>query len=555
MTTQPFASILKKIFFWGLFFAPETGFAAAICSAAIRFDTVGYLPDRAKKATIAEPCKSFRLVRASDGAEVFSGSVTGPVRNDDTNEQLYTADFSAFTTEGKYRIDVPDVGVSAPFRIAKDVYRDAFVTSVRGMYLWRCGMAVRGERDGNVFEHAACHTDDAWLDYATGESRKIDSTGGWHDAGDYNKYVVNAGTTVGVMLAAWEHYGDAIRAISLDIPESGGAIPDFLAEIKWEIDWLLTMQADDGSVYHKLSTLRFGGFVLPEYETEKRYISPWSTAATAEFVAMTAKFARAVAPYDTAYSDRCLRVAEKSYAFLLEHPENVKADLSAFRTGTYQVHDHEVRLWAAAELWETTGHEKYRKDFETRAREAEGKVDLVWDHGHIKSLGLLTYYFSKRDGRDTELLEDIGKNILATADAGVANARAHGYARPIGSAYYWGCNGAVARAALVLQSAYRIDPKPEYLEAALDSVHHLLGRNCHGRSYVTGLGALPPMHPHDRRCGGDKIDVSWPGYLVGGPNPGPFDWRDEEPDYRTNEIAINWNGALIYALAGGLDVK
>jgi endoglucanase len=129
----------------------------------------------------------------------------------------------------------------------------------------------------------------------------------------------------------------------------------------------------------------------------------------------------------------------------------------------------------------------------------------------------------------------------------------HGYARPLGTAYSWGGNGTVARQTLVLQAAYRISPKREYRETSLDALGYLFGRNPFGRSFVTGLGANPPQHPHDRRSAADQIAEPWPGYLVGGPNPRATDWHDEEGDFRTNEIAINWNGALIYALAGFLE--
>jgi endoglucanase len=111
----------------------------------------------------------------------------------------------------------------------------------------------------------------------------------------------------------------------------------------------------------------------------------------------------------------------------------------------------------------------------------------------------------------------------------------------------------VARQTLVLHAAYRISPKPEYRHASLDALAYLFGRNPFGRSFVTGLGANPPQQPHDRRSGADRVSAPWPGYLVGGPNPRATDWKDEEGDYRTNEIAINWNGALIYALAAFLE--
>ncbi len=152
-------------------------------------------------------------------------------------------------------------------------------------------------------------------------------TGGWHDAGDYNKYVVNAGVTVGAMFLAWEQFGDKLKNIKLDIPDTAPGYPDYLKELKWEIDWLLKMQYPDGSgkVSHKVSTLRFGGFIMPEKETETRYFTGYSTAATADFVAMTAMAARNFKPYDEKYAQKCLDAAKKSYEFLMKHRENKMA--------------------------------------------------------------------------------------------------------------------------------------------------------------------------------------------------------------------------------------
>lgn len=532
-----------------------TVFGAAEETPKIRLNTIGYLPGREKKASIAAPCSRFAVVRVKDGSKVFEGSVTGPVLNNDTQEQLYTADFSALKQPGAYQLDVPDVGRSAPFLVAADVYRQPFYAVVRGMYLWRCGMAVSGTHNGQVFRHDACHTDDAYLDFVTGQHVRTDGAKGWHDAGDYNKYVVNAGVTVGAMLRAWEDFNPQIRKVRLDIPESGGKTPDFLAEVRWELDWLLTMQASDGSVYHKVSTKNFGGFILPELEKTERYFTSWSSAATADFVAMTAMAARHFRPYELAFADRCLQAAKKSYDFLKAHPEDHRADLTGFRTGGYQTRDSDDRLWAAAELWETTGAADALSDLETRVRSVQARVDRDFDWGEVKNLGLFTYLFSKRPGRDQTLVTAVRESLLSTADVIVQTRNAHGYARPLGSVYYWGCNGSVARQTLVLHAAYRLSPKPEYLDTTLDALSHLFGRNCYGRSFVTGLGYRPPMRPHDRRSGGDKVDDPWPGYLVGGPHPRATSWADVQDDYRTNEIAINWNAALIYALAGFVDAS
>lgn len=109
-------------------------------------------------------------------------------------------------------------------------------------------------------------------------------------------------------------------------------------------------------------------------------------------------------------------------------------------------------------------------------------------------------------------------------------------------------NGSVARQTMLLQIANKLSPKTDYLNTALNALGHLFGRNYYNRSFVTGLGINPPKDPHDRRSGGNV--ETWPGCPVGGAWPTAKDWEDVEADYETNEIAINWSGALIYAVAG-----
>lgn len=527
--------------------------AFAAESPWIRLNTLGYLPGMPKQATLVAPGQSFAVVRVSDGVEVFAGRVSRPRLNDDTREPVWIADFTAVDTPGRYRLIVSGVGQSSPFSIEPDLYRDPFRTVTRAMYLWRCGIAVRGEHGGHWFVHGVCHTHDARLDFVGAAGLSKDGTGGWHDAGDYNKYVVNSGVTVGAMFRAWEDFGPAISRVGLDLPEAGGPYPEFLAEIKWQLDWLLKMQTDDGSVQHKLSTTRFGPMILPEQETLERYFTPWSSAATADFVAMLAQAARLFRPYDAAYAGRCLEAARRSYDFLQANPDNRRADLTGFQTGAYQTQDDDDRLWAAAELWETTGDRLVLRDLETRIRATDAQVAQDFDWGSVGNLGVFTYLSSERSGRDRVLVGRLRDHLVEAAEAILRHRASHGYARPLGTRYYWGCNGSVARQVMVLQAAYRLDPRIEFRQTGLDALNHLFGRNAYGRSFVTGLGFRPPMHPHDRRSAGDAVEDPWPGYLVGGAHPEATDWKDEEDDFRTNEIAINWNGALIYALAAFLE--
>ncbi len=201
------------------------------------------------------------------------------------------------------------------------------------------------------------------------------------------------------------------------------------------------MQAPDGSVYHKLSTTRFGGFAPPESETAERYFTPWGSEATADFAGIMAQAARIYRPYDTGFADRCRQAAQKSYQFLQAHPEYHQADQTGFSTGAYEINqpNHrlngvpENRLWAAAEIWETTGDPDALHDLESRIRSVHGKVDGDFDWDEVKDLGLLTYLFSERSGRDKSLVNLVRSNLVAVADE-IVQARNHdAYARPLGS--------------------------------------------------------------------------------------------------------------------------
>jgi len=176
------------------------------------------------------------------------------------------------------------------------------------------------------------------------------------------------------------------------------------------------------------------------------------------------------------------------------------------------------------------------------------KVDENWDWGDVSNMGVFTFLLSERKGKNKELLSEVEKQVLDIANKIAAKAEKDIFGRSLNE-YYWGCNGTIVRQVLNLQVANKIKANVKYKKAALDAISNIFGRNQYGRSYVTGLGFKPPMNPHDRRSGGDTIKEPWPGYIVGGGNTAT-DWLDEQGSFRTNEVAINWQAALVYALAG-----
>lgn len=537
----------------------------------VRLNSLGFLPGHAKRATINGECSTFKVYRVPGGTVAFSGTVSGPLTDAETGESnLRVADFSGLTAAGTYYLEAPGVGRSADFDIRNDVFNAPFVTVFKSMYLWRCGTEVSGKSGSDTFAHAACHLEDAWMDQVGGGHNRVKSVGGWHDAGDHNKYTVNAAITVAMMFMAWQQFQGKLNAIALGLPKTAPGYPEYLEELKWETDWLLTMQAADGQVYDKVSEINFSAFIMPEANTAARFFAPAGTIETASFAAVMAMAARNFKPYDAGYAATCLKASEAAYSHLTAHGTNVTADLKAFRTGNYAVSNADAgRLWAAAEMWETTGNRACLADFEARAgRYAPEFADADFDWGNLKNLGLFTYALSVREGRSATLLDAVRKNIVTVANGILKTGNDHAYGRPLGARYYWGCNGSVARQVMMLQAANRLAPNPGYLNSALDAIGHLFGRNVHDRSYVTGVGINPPMKPHDRRSGADGIENPWPGYLVGG-SPGsgadPYlkshvaagapaarYWADAQESYSSNEIAINWQGALIYAMAGFL---
>jgi endoglucanase len=524
-----------------------------VLSPDIRVNSIGYLPAWGKRASVlnAAPGAVWRLRRAADGQIADHGALPAALADPDTGEAVSCADFSRHQQGGSYYLEVTGLGRSAPFDIQAGAYRPALGAAMLGFYAWRCGSAVSFDWQGQHYGHAACHLDDGHLDRLGRPGERRDATGGWHDAGDYNKYVVNAGVSVGCLLQAWEDFQPGLAALPLPfIPEHGGPLPDYLAELKWELDWVLKMQygPKDGRASHKLSATGFDPFELPELELSPRYFVPYSSAATADAAAMLAKAARIYAPYDAAYAARCGEAARLGWKALLEEPADRPADQAGFSTGGYGIPQPGARLWAAAERWELDGDAAALELLQRLLRAEPALCDDDWDWGSQKNLGVFTYINSARPGRDPALLAAVKQAVLAAADARVDGWKASGFGRSLPGRYYWGSNGSVARAALVLAAAQRLSGERRYLEAAVDQAAYLFGRNQYNRSQVTGLGLNPPLHPHHRPSGGDKVEAPWPGYLVGG-GRSASDWTDEQGDYRTNEVAINWNAALVYLLA------
>lgn len=503
----------------------------------VRVSTVGFRPERGKQATYAGKQATFEVRRAEDDSVVYSGEAGPELQAQDSAEVLHVVDFRDVTEPGEYYVQVRGVGRSPTFRIADDVYVEPFRAAMLGMYGQRCGTAVELTWKDMTFGHESCHEDDP-------------APLGWHDAGDFGKYTNNGAMSLGVMLLAWEHFQPKLEALELEIPERGGDLPDYLDECRYQAEWLLGMQLEDGSVADRVTAPTFEPIrTMPEDAFGDRKLAPPSTVATADFAAVLAMAARAFEPYDAEFAERCRTAAVSAWTFLQENPEVLPIMRTGF-TGTYNTGPHLDDLsWAAAEIWQTTGDEDALAAFE---EERSLALRTDWDWYELQNIGFYTYLLSGRDGRDDTRVAELTNAAVVRGDELVKRSRGHAYGRDLGVLYNWGINGTIARTVIGLVVADRLAPNDELLDTGAYQLDHLFGRNYFGRSFVTGVGHEPPLFPHHRPSAGDVIEEPWPGLLVGGPSAGSpiaTQWVDRTDDFRSNEVAINWNAALIYALA------
>jgi endoglucanase len=582
-------TIVKKIAGAALLSGTIALASAQTVSDDVRLNSIGFLPDYPKTASInIKPGGimaldiGFSVKDAVTNNAVFTGAAGPVIRNTDTRDSVRVADFSEFKTPGRYYLEVMGVGNSPVFEIGGGVFTEPFRVMMLGFYLWRCGTAVSATYNNQTYSHAACHTSDGRTRYIGGGTTDTrDAVGGWHDAGDYNKYTVNSGAAVALMLKAWEHYGEALDDVDLMAINKSGGIPEYLTEIKWNLDWIAKMQyGAEGQVSHKLSSLSFSSdTTMPENDTLTRYFSKGATESAGSFAGMMALAARIYAPYNKAFADSCLTKARLSYDWLARNTSFAAPDLTGFNTGTYTTgttsapykvnYDSDKRLWAAVELWEATGEAKYLNDFESRAKAADLTSEIEWgEWGGVNGIALLTYLMSEKNGRRQSLVDELKAKLVTVADEIVTNTLTHGYGRAFGtSKYYWGGHGTLTATTYILNMAYAATDDRKYRDAGHEVIGYIFGRNYYGRSFVTGIGRNPPIKPHDRRSQATK--KPWPGYLIGGPHkskgsglygaPAALQcdldaicWKDDERDYWTNEIAINWNASMVYALAAYL---
>jgi hypothetical protein len=462
---------------------------AAPVSTAFKIDNFGYRPGDAKIAVLSANPGASVQVRDSFDVVVFQipadgGSITS-MGNDGppSGDTIWWVDFTPFDAQGTYRLYSPSLNAqSYDFDIRSDVYADVTRAALHSFYYQRCNTPKTATHAGAWADGSACHMSDLTTGPAAGHTNHglKDLTGGWHDAGDYNKYVWSAvSTSVLTMLRAYEDNPAALRDDDTDIPESGNGFPDLLDEIKWELDWMLKMQLGDGSLLSQMHVDGFASDSPPSADTNLRYYQNPNLESGA---VAAGTFALAARIYDsegmTAYATTLRQAALAAWSWLSAQPQN-----------------SEPKVWAAAEIFRTDPTQIAARNYVDGFHSANWS-GVFFDVLRYNTQAAITYV--QTPGATAAVVSNMRASMGAQVDYIFSENDLYRNGMPSWS-YFWGSNIMRANYGLMLLTAARLGETGSHTadecEAhALDFLHFFHGQNALNMVYLTNMAALGGEH-------------------------------------------------------------
>ena len=481
-------------------------------TSRIKLNQCGFYPQGPKLAVITGDVSpgNFYITSTNLRDTFYTGSFSSEKQSAFSSTKTRLADFSSFTFRGSFVVLVPVVGHSYVFQIDDRVHHTAATAALKGFYYQRASMPLE-EKYAGRWHRSAGHPDNVVYVHPSAASKErpsgttISSLGGWYDAGDYNKYIVNSGITMGTLLSAYEDFNVYFRSLRTNIPESNDGVPDILNEVVYNLRWMLTMQdPNDGGVYHKCTNAVFDGMVMPGVTKAPRYVVKKGTAAALDLAAVTAQAARIFRNFKKEFAglaDSCLKASLKAWEWAEKNP-SVEYDQNEFNkiykpeitTGGYGDKKFSDEFtWAAAELFITT---KDKKFFNQYLKNKTGIVSLPsWNNVEMLAHYSLLRFRNSLPGYTQNILTTIKEQVLVLADQFIAKVDSNAFHTIMGQSkrdFNWGSNAVAANQSIVLLNAYFISHDKKYLQNALSNLDYILGRNATGYCFLTATGSHQP---------------------------------------------------------------
>lgn len=502
---------------------------------------------------------------------VFEGEAEKLGLCDYSREYLYKGDFSALKSSGLYQIVLDDFDAKThEFEISNEWLSQQTKANIKSFYYQRSGVELPA-RFAGAWARPAAHLDSALEFHPTMNRVGVwNAHGGWYDAGDYGKYIVNGGVSVATLMLACELRKDSAFVGGPLFYESFEQPVSLLDEVRFELEFFLRMQDDDGGVFFKVTPYRWDGFVTPleSDASQKRYILGKSTSSALNFAGALAQAHHVFANVDSAFAAKCLFASARAYLWAVKNPE-VEWPHNTEGSGGYGDPDlGDDFFWARAMLYRELFNVESVVDLKVSELliplESQLQVDM---DTYLPTYGLqwrstqnLAWYALATT--DCKWKDRARMAFKYTADEILHLQKEDLYGLSIRK-FIWGSNGDIANHALTLYLTNEWFNDPKYRDAAMEQIEFVYGKNPVDVSFVTGSAWSSPKHPHHRISHSDNVDEPVPGLVVGGINvdrqdahrnplylgdaPG-MSYTDEQCSFASNEVAINWSAPLTVAL-------
>lgn len=543
---------------------------------AIKVNQVGYKPLGTKYALVtgfaaALPATAgtpFHVIRVSDGKSVYTGKLKLVTQYDEgvSGEEVLEANFTNFLIPGTYliRVDASGVADSLQFKIGFNVFDGLLRDSLRYYYYQRQGIAIEEPYAEGFTRPLGTPSETAAQFQSGGVTRDVSQ--GWYDAGDLGKYVADASGVTVTLMDAYSTFPWVFNNGQNNIPESGNGKPDILNEVKWELDWLVKMQDPASGGFYAIvyagNCVAGVSTCLPDSQTNS-YITDVvggvsnvrPTPETAKAVAALARAADVYRDYDRTLAASYLAAAEAGWAYLEANPQVISSSGLTYGQDT----DADERLWAAGELFRTTGKPVYNKYFLANYKNFQAHFTATNGNASDNAFqAFLAYNLSPvADPRERRWFRSQFATWRATQMA-----RLTGAWRNFLPNYYWGSNGVTLGTIQVLvlgDIASGSVPGADLLDAAKSQLNYILGVNPLRHSYVVGVGADSAQTVFAAGLYSPYGVYTPPaGYMGGGPNWYDSPWfsqfqarsfADSNVDWPTNEDAIGYEAPLVFTTA------
>lgn len=566
----------------------------------IRANQVGYLPDDSRIA-IAFSNKplnklKFEIIDAGTGKRVWGPAELGRNAGAYGNfSNHYRLDFTDFRQTGRYRIRISGTSyVSLPFNIGPDAYDGYHELLLSYLRQQRCGY--------NPFLDEVCHTKDGRTMYGPiPDSTYIDVSGGWHDAGDYLKYLMTTSNAAARLLLSYREnrgkFKDNFNATGHARPNG---IPDILDEARWGLDWMLKMHPAPDQLWHQVADDRdHSGWDLPHEDTSDYgwgpgsyrvvYYATGSPQGPGKYENTSTGIANLAGRYAAAmamaadiwksdlnrpsFSEKYLQAAKEVYAMGKKQPGSSEGVPFNQPYRYYEITWADDMEWGAAELYRVTGDSAYLEDARNFARIINSKSWMGADTArHYEYYPFINIgHFALYPFVDDMFQDTLAGYYREGIDRVLKRAEPNPY--HMGVPFIWCSNNLVVALITQILLYEEMTRDLKYHDFMLENRDWLLGRNPWGISAFVGIpekDGNSPQYPHSVIA--DRIKRPIIGGLIDGPVYGsiwrslrglrltmedryaPFQsdlvvYHDDLGDYATNEPTMDGTAGASFFMA------